>query len=165
MNKQADTRVSRAGFNDFAELERLEKLCFSESIQSSKRSLRLSLHSKHQMVFFIEIRDDKKWRKIGALILYIYKKSLRIYSICIDPQYRKSGIGASLVNYAIKLAIRKGFSQVSLEVDQKKEKLVSWYKQFGFVSGSELFDYYGEGMHAYRMSLAVDSRDISLKKT
>lgn len=87
-----NTYIRRSNKTDISFLEQLENLCFPSYQQSSKRSLQLSLSSQNQETWILETEDvSQKKICIGCIIYHIHKKSLRIFSIAIDPKFQQNG--------------------------------------------------------------------------
>ncbi|WP_010291007.1 GNAT family N-acetyltransferase [Kurthia massiliensis] len=56
-----------------------------------------------------------------------------IDTICTDPAYRGHGVGTALLHYADEAAKQKGYSKVSLSVEQQKKRARALYERVGFV--------------------------------
>ncbi|WP_372755535.1 GNAT family N-acetyltransferase [Labilibaculum sp.] len=159
-----ELRIYRADQNDFVFLKKLEKICFSSCQQMAERNLRHSLHSKTRTVFVAKIDDKKGDLQVGALIIHRYKKSVRIYSIAILPEYRKWKFGKKLMEYSMDLAKKEGFERITLEVMASNNSLIDWYLQFGFQKAKYLKDYYGSDADAWQMSLTLKTNEDRRKE-
>ncbi|MGN8225047.1 GNAT family N-acetyltransferase [Gracilimonas sp. BCB1] len=146
-----DISIRRSGLRDFDLLLKLEQKAFPYFQRSSKRTLDLSLKSSFQQVWIAEKIMGEQSVAVGSLILYIYKKTIRIFSIVVDPDYHGEGIGYALLNHAREVAIGKGAERISLEAYADDRKLIDWYKKAGFESTELLKDYYEDGKDALRM--------------
>ena len=143
-------------------LEGIERTCFPQFQQSSRRTLRLSLSSTFQEVWIAEMKINKRKIAAGALVLHLHSRSLRIFSIGVYPKFQGNGVGAKLLNHACSLAIAKGCEKVTLEARKKDEKLIGWYTYFGFRPVEDIPDYYAPGEDATRMVFTLSrpkSRD------
>lgn len=138
-----------AGEHDLAFIHALELANFSPQAQLSKRDIRHSLRSPHQLVYIIE--EDH--RPLGYMIVIEYKRSMRLYSIVIDQAVRNQGHGHALVQTFVSLGEDRK-KHLTLEVDAQKERLVAFYESFGFVKTRTLADYYGKGRTAWKMRRA-----------
>jgi glutathione synthase/RimK-type ligase-like ATP-grasp enzyme/ribosomal protein S18 acetylase RimI-like enzyme len=159
-----ELKIYRADQNDFAFLKKLEKECFSTCQQMAERNLKQALHSKSRTVFIAKVDDKKGELSIGALMLHRYKKSLRIYSIAILPEYRKWKYGKKLMEYCMDLAKKDDFERISLEVMASNNLLIDWYLQFGFQKIKYLNNYYDLGIDAWQMSLQVKNTEARSKE-
>ncbi len=88
-------RVS--GLNDLDFLEKLERSCFPQFQQTSRRSIRYSLTSPFQKVVVVEIHSGKTKTIAGSATFYIYAKTLRIFSIAVLPDFQGKGIGKHIL--------------------------------------------------------------------
>ena len=87
-------RIREASSDDLDFLVQLESNSFSCHRKSTRRSLRNSLTSATQQIFLLEkLKNSQQSCSIGAATVLFYKRSLRIYSIAIHPEYRGHGMG------------------------------------------------------------------------
>ena len=120
--------IREATPDDFDFLDQLEKACFCASRRFSRKSIRNSILSAHQIVLIAGTDGSR----CGSMILMTYKKHMRVYSLAVLPEYQKSGVGSALMNHAILIARRAGYARISLEADVYDERLIRWYENFGF---------------------------------
>ena len=153
--------IRPARLDDLESLLALEQSAFPQHRQSSRRSLGNSIKSDHQRVVVVE--DKINQRLCGAMICFIYPKTLRIYSIAVDSDRRGEGLGGSLLNEAREIACGLGLAQLSLEVDATDVSLRSWYAHRGFVQGNRIADYYEVGEDALKMSCELPSHSSKSK--
>jgi ribosomal protein S18 acetylase RimI-like enzyme len=142
---------------DLPDLEKMERRCFVSLRRSSRRSLSHSLRSPGQMVCLAEYRAAGERQAAGAMILWRYPRTVRLYSIGVMPAFRGQGVGYALVQRALREARRTKRSYVSLEADRRNSELIRWYQQLGFVITCRLQNYYAPGRDAVRMRYHVDS--------
>jgi glutathione synthase/RimK-type ligase-like ATP-grasp enzyme len=112
--------------------------------------LRQSILSPVQVVWVLQ-DPASNYSPAGSASVICYKRSLRIYSIAILPEYRHRGMGELLLKYIADFAASRGFEKITLEADSKSQKLIDWYSRFSFEIKAMLKDYYGDNEHAYRM--------------
>lgn len=143
--------IRRSTISDLDLLLKLEKSAFPSYQQSSKRVLSLSLSSSFQQVWIAEIDEEGDKGTGGSLILYLYKRTIRIFSIVVDPKYQGRGVGRLLLEHAENIGMQKGAERLSLEASADNKKLIDWYKKFGFESTELMKDYYEEGKDGLRM--------------
>ena len=144
--------IRKANKGDERFLISLEKKSFPFSHQASSISLKHSLKSKHQSVFIV---NDNQKNKVGSAVVFKFKKSWRIYSISILPEFQNFGYGSFVISYLIDKAKDASISRIVLEADAKNGRLVKWYMAFGFKITEELSDFYGPGEDAYKMVLKL----------
>ncbi len=145
-------RIREASFDDLDFLVQLEADSFACHRKSTRRSIRTSLSSANQQVYLLEkVKNSHQSCSIGAAIVFFYKRSLRIYSIAIHPDYRGHGMGDFLLRYIMGVAQLRGYERVTLEADADNAKLIAWYEHFSFSISRQLPDYYAPGEAAVRM--------------
>jgi len=141
--------------SDLNALEKIEKLSFPAFQQSPRRKIRLSLNSPFQKVWVAESKKGSKNIVVGTVIIHQHKKSIRLYSIGILPEYQGIGLGIRLLNHTCNFALAQGCSKISLEASATNEKLIKWYENSGFQKTEYLKDYYCVGEDAVRMVFEV----------
>ncbi|MFB6317780.1 GNAT family N-acetyltransferase [Saccharicrinis sp. FJH54] len=146
-----EVKISRASLNNLSFLEALEETCFMEIQRSTRRMLRLSLNSPFQDVFLISVQNGTEETYAGAMVIHYHKRTLRLYSIAVLPQYRSLQLGKKLMAYCFERAEILQLEKVSLEAMAANKSLISWYEQFGFKITGILPDYYAEGYDAVKM--------------
>lgn len=146
-----DISIRQSVSGDLNSLLQLEKKAFPIYQQSSRRTLSLSLKSSFQQVWVVEDVSGDESNILGCLILYIYKKAVRVFSVVVDPEFQGKGIGKMLLNKTREIAKEKEASRIILEMDANNRKLINWYKKEGFESAELMSDYYEEGKDAFRM--------------
>ena len=147
-------RKSEAG--DLGFLEELETMCFPKSRQSSRRALRYSLSSPFQKVIIAEITENRVIKNAGAAILFLYPKTLRVFSIAVLPHFQGKDIGSKLLEQVVNIGRAGKFERISLEVLKSDIRLTDFYKKTGFKITEELPDYYQKGEHGLRMVLTLE---------
>ncbi|MGL4799408.1 MAG: GNAT family N-acetyltransferase [Cellulosilyticaceae bacterium] len=140
-----------ANLEDVSKLVQLEKESFTEDRRLNRRSIRLSVASSHQAVFVLE--DEAL---IGAITIYFYKWSGRIYSLAIKDQYRGMGYGKKLLEYAENILRSRGKTVITLEADVQNKGLVKFYESQGYDQKKLLKNYYSEGQDACKMVKDLD---------
>ncbi len=143
--------IRKSTLNDLDILEKIEQSAFQPFQQCPRRTLRLSLKSPFQRVWFAEINSGKSKKEVGSLTVHLHKRTLRIFSIAVLPEYQGKGIGVSLLKYAENFAVSHGFERISLEVDVDNSSLITWYNKAGYHSTELIEDYYEDEKDALRM--------------
>lgn len=140
-----------ASLQDLPELLKLEQDSFTAEKAAARRSLRLSITSRHQEVYILESN-----RVLGSIVMQFYKYTARVYSIAVAKECRGQGCGKRMLKYCENVARSRGIYTISLEVDAEEVFLIEWYKRQGFAFKKQLEDYYGEKHHAFRMIKTID---------
>lgn len=146
-----DLNIRRGTLSDLDSILNIEKSVFPLFQQSSKRTLTLSLKSSFQQVWVAVCTHEGEDELGGVLILYAYKKTLRIYSIATSEKFQGKGVGDALLKHAESIAGLSRYERISLEAEANNKKLIEWYKRRGFDVLELSKDYYEEGIDAYKM--------------
>lgn len=137
-----------ANKEDIDFLDKLEAESFEPWVRNSRRSIANSISSPYQEVIIARNSENKP---IGAAVLHLHKNTLRLYSIAVLKPWRKTQAGKQLMNFVKEYAESKDLTRITLEVDENKTSLISWYETFGFKKDKTLLNYYQEGIHALKM--------------
>lgn len=79
----------------------------------------------------------------GYVLVIMYAKTARIYSLAVGLSYQGRGYGKKLCQYAIDLAIKMKKKSISLEVRSSNKKAIDLYSSLDFVLERVLPSYYG----------------------
>lgn len=114
----------------------LENECFSApwSKQSLINELTNPLAS-----FFVACKNDCV---IGYIGTHLIIDECYITNIAVTKDFRKSGIGSGLLDYAIKYANEKNASFITLEVRKSNLAAITLYEKFGFKSQGNRKNFY-----------------------
>ncbi|BHF61176.1 N-alpha-acetyltransferase 30 [Sparganum proliferum] len=97
---------------------------------------------------------------VGAIVCKLdYHEQVKrgyIAMLAVEKEYRKKGIGSTLVQLAINLMIEDGGQEVVLEAEATNEPALALYEQLGFSRDKYLFRYYLTGVDAFRLKLWLD---------
>ena len=114
---------------------------------------------------YCEVEDDyeKKWTKkdfytfisnqdnifilscpkpVGYLKARVTRDEIEIISILIDKKFRKIGIGKSLMNKLLNIALKKKIQNIFLEVSVENLIAINLYKKFNFIKVGKRKNYY-----------------------
>ena len=142
--------IRKAKPEDLSFLYELEKQSFPVFQQNSKQSLRNSINSSFQEIFIAELKNKTKTR-VGSIVLFKYKSTLRLYSIALLKEFQNKGLGDYLIKHVVEFAIRNNFERIVLEANANNNKLIEWYKKHGFNQIDKIIDYYGKNEDAIKM--------------
>ncbi len=146
----AGFRIERAGLEDLAEIYRLEVKCFGGDAYS-RLTLR-SLLRDSRSISFKAVMDDGSLAGfvIGRLENIGGKYVGRIYTLNVDPRFRRKGIAKALMKKVEREFLAWRCSEVVLEVAVDNHPALELYRSLGFELTRILKDYYGPGRHAYQ---------------
>jgi ribosomal protein S18 acetylase RimI-like enzyme len=150
-----DISITKATLNDYQFLKQLELTCFDDHQRSSNKAIKTSITSVFQGTYIARVKENGKWVEAASLIVHLHKKTLRLYSIAVMPQFRNRNIGQQLMQYCIQIATDGNFEKISLEAMTSNTKLINWYEGYGFITVAVLKDYYSAGFDANRMILKI----------
>jgi [ribosomal protein S18]-alanine N-acetyltransferase len=85
---------------------------------------------------------------IGCVIGDIQKDQARVLNICVDPAYRRRGLGSALMNTIEQIL---DHDNMTLMVEDKNFAAQELYRQHGYLSAGDLRDYYGRNRHGVLM--------------
>lgn len=141
-------KIRKSDIDDLDFLVQLEEFSFAPFQRNSRRNIKLSIRSHFQEVLIAETKNKKA---VGAIVLFKYSTTLRIYSIAVLPKYQNKGCGDILLKHVLEYARRNYFSKITLEMDADNQKLMNWYKERGFVIQEYKSGYYGKEKDAIKM--------------
>jgi ribosomal-protein-alanine N-acetyltransferase len=99
---------------------------------------------------YVYVTDGKI---IGYIITCIEGNAAHVISIATDPQYRRRGVGKSLLCTALSLLAKGEVQEVFLEVRVTNEAALSLYRAAGFELAEILKNYYSDCEDGYRLRL------------
>ena len=115
--------------------------------------------------YYRKVEDDyeKKWEKkdfytfilnqnnifilshpkpVGYLKARVNADEIEIISIVVDKKFRKIGIGKSLLNKLLNIALIKKIQNIFLEVSVENKIAINLYKKFNFIKVGKRKNYY-----------------------
>ena len=111
----------------------------------------------------VEDDSEKKWEKkdfytfilnqnnifilshpkpVGYLKARVNADEIEIISIVVDKKFRKIGIGKSLLNKLLNIALIKKIQNIFLEVSVENKIAINLYKKFNFIKVGKRKNYY-----------------------
>jgi [ribosomal protein S18]-alanine N-acetyltransferase len=86
------------------------------------------------------IELDKKI--VAMLVGWFIVDELHVATIATHPDFRKQGLGKTLLTYALKSAKSEGARRAFLEVRESNKVAINMYVNFGFVEDGRRKEYY-----------------------
>ena len=97
---------------------------------------------------------DLDGRVIGMVVAWLIVDEIHIATIAAHPDFRKQGIGKSLLLHTLKSAKEEGAVTSFLEVRESNATALEMYRKFGFVESGRREGYYKDNYEdAILMSL------------
>jgi len=94
---------------------------------------------------------------VGYIIFWIrYEDEGHIISIAVDKNYRRKGIGAELVNYAIEIFKKCNVREIKLEVRIGNGEARKFYTKMSFKEKKIFEKYYEDGEDAVIMKRTME---------
>lgn len=149
-------KIRNGTTDDLDFLLELESRSFDQKRSVDRKSLARSLKSLSQQVLIAEVDGVTA----ASAIFFVYKKTIRIYSVAVLPENRQKGVGRALVQSITGYAKSRGYVSVALECDAGNEKLSRWYEGMGFIRERKIEDYYAPGEDAFKMRLHLRERQV-----
>jgi ribosomal-protein-alanine N-acetyltransferase len=87
----------------------------------------------------------------GYLLLLIYRKSTRLYSLGVLPDFQNQGVASTLLQQAITHTQSLGKPKMVLEVKTANQAAIALYQRMGFHAKKVVRGYYYDGTDALRM--------------
>lgn len=101
---------------------------------------------------------------VGYVMFWIkYENQGHIISIAVDKNYRRRGYGTQMLVKAIGILSLLRLDTIYLEVNEKNEGALEFYKQFSFRQDRVVPGYYENGDAAVVMYLPLKDGDVSCK--
>lgn len=143
--------IEEVELKDLEELYRLELECFGEEDSYSKLTLKILLMDPRSVAFKAVTRNGLVAGFAIARIEEIPGKTIgRIYTLNVDPRFRRRGLAKALMRRIEEECAAHGCMELVLEVAVDNRPALELYKSLGFEMVRVLRNYYGPGRHAYQ---------------
>jgi len=122
----------------------------------SRRALRQFLRASHRPLLVA--------RSVGRVIGYVliamrvHSKSARIYSLAVDAEVARRGIGRELLHAAERYARAHGRGSLRLEVRYDNSSAINLYQKLGYHNFGHYPGYYADGATALRFEKSLNPR-------
>lgn len=132
-----DMVIRQAEERDIVSMAQLDQLCFAAPW--SEKSFREEI-VQNQMAFYIvaEIHGQV----VGYAGLWRIIDEGHITNVAVHPDFRKKGIGESLVMLLMAHTVQEGILSHTLEVRQSNSAAIFLYRKLGFKPGGVRKNYY-----------------------
>jgi ribosomal protein S18 acetylase RimI-like enzyme len=154
--------IRAASLADLDRLVEIEERSFSGD-KLSKRSLKHLITKGHAII--LVIMKDKQVAGDIVVLLHRNTSLARIYSLAIDPSFRRQGLANKLIAEAEKTAAESGSFFMRLEVRIDNNSAITLYRSLGYQDIGRKADYYEDGAEALRMEKRLrTSHPVALNK-
>ncbi|HPY36875.1 MAG TPA: ribosomal protein S18-alanine N-acetyltransferase [Clostridia bacterium] len=121
---------------DIPFVAQMEQVCFTSPW--SERMLRAELKNRFAHYIVLETETDL----IAYAGMWIMFNEAHITNVAVMPQYRRRGLGRSIMLECMKKALSLGATQMSLEVRVSNQAARNLYSNLGFTSEGRRKRYY-----------------------
>lgn len=129
----------------------IEKLCFP-----TPWSRRLFLNELANPNSQIVLAKDGVDAILGYICFWTVADETHIMTLAVHPEFRKQGIGKKLFAFALEFSEARGVNYFALEVRERNNAALEFYKRFGFrVVGIRKGYYRDTGEDAVLMELEL----------
>ena len=142
--------IRRAERKDLSQIVQIESLCFPEEAAFPPRMFAYLIE---YAVCLVACQPEKK--VLGFIIGYASGKAGAVYTLDVHPQYRRTGVGSSLISSLEEKLQRLGAETVRLEAAVERPETIELYHKAGYRDRELVRNYYGTGKHALRMCKAM----------
>lgn len=150
--------IGPAGAGDLIGMRNLQNRCFQRGRAYGVVTLMVFQFWPRAKVLVARQGDQV----IGCVIGDIQRDQARVVNICVDPAYRRKGLGSALL-----LSIERALDHdnVTLMVEDKNVAAQELYRQHGYISAGDLRDYYGRNRHGVLMQKRRDRCPVGYRPT
>ncbi len=141
---EAGVVVRHARLRDLAELGELQRSCFRPGQAYGLITL-LVLHLWPRAQMLVARCGG---RIAGCVVGDVTRDQGRILNLCVDPDFRRQGIGAMLLATAEDLL---DADDIALMVEDKNIGAQELYRRSGYLAVGDLRNYYGKNRHGILM--------------
>ncbi len=94
---------------------------------------------------------------VGYVVGFMASEDMgRIFSIAVDPKYRKRGIGGNLLKEIIDVFRKAGAREIILEVRSSNIRAKRFYERYKFYRTGVAENYYSNGENAILMKYIIE---------
>lgn len=130
---------------DFERVVAIERAAFAEDYAP----LFVQLYEMSSDGFYVAEADGLV---VGYIVAALTEdREGRVFSLAVDPAFRKRGVAAALLERALELYRSEGIPAVRLEVRVDNAPAQALYRRFGFEPVGRLPSYYSDGADALVM--------------
>lgn len=140
---------------DLEPLDRIERRSFAVD-RFPRRNLRRLLRSRTARIAVAESEGDAA--AYVAILTRANSRIARLYSIAVDPDFRRCGLAEALIDWAERESRRLGKERLRLELRPSNRAALRLYERAGFTFLERRLGYYDDGEDAVRMELSLEGR-------
>ena len=127
----------------------------------SKELFLKELHSESSKIFLAKSNFLGKQRVLGYISIWFVNEEVHILNLACHPNFRRSGVAKSLIEYSLSFSFQIGARRVFLDVRETNHAALSLYKKYGFKPIGIRKGYYSDTQEdAIVMVLEMESKSL-----
>lgn len=103
-------------------------------------------------------------RIAGYMATCTEAREAEVISVAVDPEHRRKGVAAALLEYTLERLRGSGVRSVELMVRVDNEEAIRFYRRFGFRRVQEVPGYYENGRAGLRMRRALAAGRLEVRQ-
>ncbi len=133
MKAEHQSIIRKASLDDAEAISALTDAAYSKYIPLIGRKPQPMLADYSRMavensIWLLLVEDQL----VGVLVLVHEPENLLIYSVAINPEYQKQGLGRRLLAWAEQQAVQDGYSSIRLYTNERFVDNILLYKHLGY---------------------------------
>jgi [ribosomal protein S18]-alanine N-acetyltransferase len=125
----------------------------------SEESLRAELTKPYS--HFLVLTDDETDTQIaGYIVFWMLHGDCQILNVVVDLPVRGTGLAQRMIGHVVSLALKQGFSKITLDVRKSNTPAIQLYQKLKFSITQVRKAYYSNGEDAYQMTLDLRGEPI-----
>lgn len=129
--------IRRMTLDDIPQVLEIERASFSNPW--SENSFRSELTQNEHSYFFVAEENNQV---LGVLGYWFIIDECHISTVAVRPEWRRRGVGQSLLSYALAQGVKQGALMATLEVRLSNAAAIDLYQKFGFKIVGQRKHYY-----------------------
>jgi [ribosomal protein S18]-alanine N-acetyltransferase len=150
--------IKPASMGDLVGLRNLQNRCFQGSQAYGLVTLLVFQMWPRTKVLVARWGDEI----IGCVIGDAQRDQGRVLNICVDPDYRRQGLGSALLCTIERVL---DHDNMTLMVEDKNFTAQALYRRHGYLSAGDLRDYYGRNRHGLLMQKRREQPPVGYRPT
>lgn len=134
--------IRQADISDLKTIAEMESICLPHPWDDTALEVLLTDDRYTALIF------EKDGTAVGYIGSSCVIDECEIGNLCVLPEYRRGGIGRSLIDGLEDLMKARGVTKIFLEVESGNAPAIVLYEHAGFIKYSSRKDYYGPGRDA-----------------
>jgi ribosomal-protein-alanine acetyltransferase len=144
--------LSEAQISDIPELTQLEQMVFTPADGIiTKKQFRYHIRKGKNLLLVAKLKNTPH-TIIGYILVLIYTKSARIYSLAVTPEHQGQKVGRALLQASITQVLAKEITNIHLEFRKENTGAQKLYRSIGFTITGMRRNYYGKQQDAVLMT-------------